>query len=207
MNKQRVSSSLHLQMGQETLYLLLTAAIFASVVLAARVIHERARYKEPPIITLPEAAGFTFPTGSAQITASFGERLRVKIVPELRMMSDKYNTRTIEVIGHTDEVPLGAAARRASNLDVSLLPTLLGQDAPPPIAADNPGLGMARAVAIARALKSAGIDEGFTIVPLSAGPFLRPDDSVTDGQVMIAENERRRIEIRLRRPARRVQAP
>jgi hypothetical protein len=88
----------------------------------------------------------------------------------------------------------------ADNLDTALVPWFTGASAMTPTAHDNVGLGMARAVAVARALKAAGVDKGWTIVPLSAGPFLKPNDQVTDGKRKGADEAERRIEIRLRRP-------
>lgn len=187
-------------MGQETIYLLLTVALFTAFVLAARAMaNERAR-AEPPIITLAEANGYSFPTGSAAVSSDFASRLRAAVVPRVQEIGADYDARVIEVIGHTDEVPLSALGSRG-NLDRSLLPWFQGRDAPALLASDNAGLGMARAVSVARALRSAGLAAEFTVVPLSAGPFLRPDDTVTDGARIVDARERRRIEIRVRRRA------
>lgn len=195
--RSRAHSSLHLQMGQETLYLLLTSAIFATIVLIAYVAYERRHYEDPPIVTLREADGFYFRQGSSAISAKFNQQLRQQIAPKLREFADRYDAHVIEVIGHTDEVPVSA---RGGNLDETLLPLLGGRRTGEPIPADNAGLGLARAVAVSRALRLAGVQDGFVIVPLSAGPFLRPDDTVSDGRSSHNDESRRRIEIRLRRP-------
>jgi outer membrane protein OmpA-like peptidoglycan-associated protein len=197
--KARAQSTLHLQMGQETLYLLLTSAIFATIVLIAYVAYERRHYEDPPIVTLREADGFYFRPGSSQVSPRFAHQLKARIAPRLKMLATRYDARTIEVIGHTDEVPVG---RTGANLDQTLVEDFIGKPGREPIPADNAGLGLARAVAVARALRSDGVGDGFVIVPLSAGPFLKPDDKVTGGGGG-ADESRRRIEIRLRRPHRR----
>lgn len=191
--------SLHLQLGQETIYLLLTGGLFASVLLTLYVATLRGPTEQPPIVTLSEADGYTFPAGSASIGPDFARQLRGAAAPRLREMADRYRAPIIEVIGHTDEVPLGGRAR--GDLDATLVPWLSGRSTGEPISADNVGLGMARAVAVARALRAAGLGRNYTIIPLSAGPLVKPGDVVTDGGSAVDERRRRRIELRLRRPA------
>ncbi|MDB5695526.1 MAG: nuclease [Sphingomonas bacterium] len=94
-------------------------------------------------------------------------------------------------------MPLGSGR---SNLDRTLIPWLRG-GAVEPTVGDNVGLGMARAVAVARALRKAGVGEAYVIIPMSAGPLVRPGDRVTDGARAADEQNRRRIELRLRRPS------
>ena len=107
----RANSTLHLQMGQETLYLLLTSAIFGVIVLAAYVAFERRHYEDPPIITLAETDGYSFKPGSSAINTQFAAQLRMTVVPKLKQFGDRYDAHTIEVIGHTDEVPVGRIGR------------------------------------------------------------------------------------------------
>ena len=101
------------------------------------------------------------------------------------------------MIGHTDEQ---AVNNRASNLDGKLIPALAGKvqiDGLTP--ADNAGLGMARAVSVARVLENDPRLKGVTVLPLSGGQMILPGDKVTDGSVRGDVKERRRIEIRVRR--------
>lgn len=184
-------------MGQETLYLLLTSAIFVTILLIAYIAYERRHYEDPPIVTLREADGFYFKPGSSLVSSQFDQQLSQHVAPKLREFADRYDAHVIEVIGHTDEV---AVSMGSGNLDATLGPLFTGRRAAEPVPADNAGLGLARAVAVSRALKRAGVDQGYVIVPLSAGPFLRPDDTVSDGRSRKADKVRRRIEIRLRRP-------
>ncbi|MBA4041562.1 MAG: hypothetical protein C0474_07175 [Sphingobium sp.] len=199
MRKGSPHSTLHMQMGQETIYLLLAVAMFSTIMLAAFLVAtlREKRREEPPIIVLPEAQGFSFAAGSAALTPGFEDRLRRLVIPSVRDIGRRYSASVIEVIGHTDAVPRRSGALR-SNLDTVLVPLLLGRDTASPIAVDNAGLGMARAVAVARFMRREGLRD-FTLVPLSAGPFLKPDDTgVGDGDDA-ADNARRRIEVRLRR--------
>lgn len=191
------SSALHLQIGQETIYLLLTGGLFAALLLALYVASLRGPTEQPPIVTLADEQGFKFPTGSAVIGPEFGARLGRDVAPEIKSLSDRYQAPIIEVIGHTDEVPLSGRTR--GNLDGSLVPLLAGRRAAEPVSGDNVGLGMARAVAVARALRRAGLGARYVIIPLSAGPFVKPGDLVTDGVGAGDDQERRRIELRLRR--------
>lgn len=201
MNREGRQSALHLQMGQETIYLLLAITLFSTIIMGAYLIALNNAPKpreEPPIIVLPETQGFSFPAGSAALSPDFEARLLRQIIPRLRATAKAYDARVIEVIGHTDDVPRQGGGRLPGNLDRALVPFFLGATAEPPIAADNAGLGMARAVSVARFLRLACLKD-FTIVPLSAGPFLKPDDSVVAGGDALADDARRRIEVRLRR--------
>lgn len=192
-----------MQMGQETIYLLLAVAMFSTIMLAAFLVAtlREKRREEPPIIVLPEAQGFSFAAGSAALTPGFEDRLRRLVIPSVRDIGRRYSASVIEVIGHTDAVPRRSGALR-SNLDTVLVPLLLGRDTASPIAVDNAGLGMARAVAVARFMRREGLRD-FTLVPLSAGPFLKPDDTIIDRGDAASEESRRRIEVRLRRRERR----
>jgi len=201
MRRDQQRSSLALQMGQETIYLLLAVALFSAILLGGYLVELNARPRprdEPPIIVLPEAGGFSFSAGSAALSPAFEARLARQVVPRLRAMGRTYDATVIEVIGHTDDVPRQGGGRLPSNLDRTLVPLYLGAETAPPQASDNAGLGMARAVSVARFLRLAGLAE-FTIVPLSAGPFLQPDDRTIAGGEARADAGRRRIEVRLRR--------
>ncbi|MBX9797598.1 hypothetical protein [Sphingomonas sp.] len=201
MSREPQRSMLHMQMGQETIYLLLAITLFSTVVMGAYLIALNNAPKpreEPPIIVLPEAEGFSFAAGSATLGPEFEARLTRQVIPRLRATARAYDARVIEVIGHTDDVPRQGGGRLPSDLDRTLVPYFLGQTDDAPDAADNAGLGMARAVSVARYLRLAGLQD-FTIVPLSAGPFLKPDDSVVAGGDAVADDSRRRIEVRLRR--------
>ncbi|MEA3036980.1 MAG: hypothetical protein QOH04_2757 [Sphingomonadales bacterium] len=195
----RSRSTLHLQLGQEIIYLIMAIAIAAAFYMAALRASDHRSRRDPPIIVMREADGYFFPTGSAILSPAFEQRLRNEVIPRLAATGQEYQATVIEVIGHTDEVPLRQARRHETNLDRSLLPFLrdgIGE----PVAADNVGLGMARAIAVAHVLRESPLRKGFEIIPMSAGAFQRPNDTASlSGGTAIPDQARRRIEIRVRR--------
>lgn len=200
MKRARSHSLLHMQMGQETIYLLLSVTLFSALVMASYLLAvSRAQTPhDPPIVVLPETEGYYFAAGSATLSPGFEERLRRLVVPKVQEIGSRYDAKVIEVIGHTDEIPLHGHGLTPSNLDAVLVPMFTEGTAGEPVAADNAGLGMARAVAVARFLRTSGLGNRFSIVPLSAGSFLRTDDRPTTGGKPVADEARRRIEIRVR---------
>jgi flagellar motor protein MotB len=158
------------------------------------------RTQKPPIIILPEAEGYYFETGSAEITSLFAQRIRTEIIPRIVAEAQSYQANVIEIIGHTDGVAVGASLRVKANLDHTVAAFVDGQHADAPIPFDNAGLGMARAVAMTKALRAAGLAEQYHILPLSAGSLISPADRYSPGNPKESDQSRRRIEIRLRRP-------
>jgi hypothetical protein len=216
-------SQLQMQMGQEVIYLLLTSSLLGCVILAAYVLlHVRSvgelkgqvadlhvalaratgkgtPLDKPPIIVLRETDGFHFEPGSAEISLSFERRIRAEIVPQIASLARTYQATVIEVIGHTDGVPVGPNLRVKANLDFTLAAFVEGQQSEAPIPFDNAGLGMARAVTMAKMLRASGLGEGFEILPLSAGSLISPSDRYRPSEIKDNDATRRRIEIRLRR--------
>lgn len=237
---------MHLQLGQEVIYLLMSVFALASLILALyltqagrqplddrseqisrlekgndRLMREIESLKQtlkeregqfsdeirklndrPPIINLEEQQGYEFESGDASLTQAFREKLTREKVPELIRYAGTYSVNIIEVIGHTDEIPVG---NRASNLDYLLIPFLhagAGPDALQKLqATDNAGLGMARAAAVARHLLA---DPGLKalnmrILPLSGAQVIDVDDALSAGNDQREDRNRRRIEIRARR--------
>lgn len=152
----------------------------------------------PPIINLHEADGYFFEKGSAELKPLFEGKLKSIIIPELVQLTQRYKVDVIEVIGHTDEQPVSG---RVSNLDRTLIDAVNGTSAAAsPVHADNAGLGLARAVAVVRALIRDGRlpQSQLRILPLSGGQLIATDEHITTGGGGDVPN-RRRIEIRLRR--------
>jgi outer membrane protein OmpA-like peptidoglycan-associated protein len=154
-------------------------------------------HKWPPIISLSEADGFFFQTGSAELSEKFKVALVEKVVPRILQIASQYpDVDVIEVIGHTDEQII---KRRYSNLDSVLLDVLRNGDVASLVPADNAGLGTARAVAVVtRLLQDNRLDRFSRILPMSGAQLIQVDETLTRG----AEGdikERRRIEIRLRK--------
>ncbi|RWL18121.1 MAG: hypothetical protein E5X55_26050 [Mesorhizobium sp.] len=151
----------------------------------------------PPIINLSEAGGYFFEIGSAELSKEFETRLSVDTAGRIARILEQYEVDIIEVIGHTDEQPLSG---QSSNIDGSLRAVLQGKARIETLRpADNAGLGLARAIAVAEILGRDARLKDATILPLSAAQLIMPGDRLTDGAQTGDVKERRRIEIRVRR--------
>ena len=150
----------------------------------------------PPIISLSEANGNYFRSGSAELTRAFGEKLNGSISSQIADNLESYGANIVEVIGHTDEQPV---SRPTSNMDLTSINAL---NASAPITSlepgDNAGLGLARAIAVANVLRANPALKGVTVLPLSGAQLILPGDVLTNGVAGNLET-RRRIEIRIRR--------
>lgn len=154
----------------------------------------------PPIISL-EDNGNRFATGSAELTPAFRADLEQRVAGEVEQLLDAYGVDVIEIIGHTDEQVI--TPTRPSNLDVTAIEVMSGRLGPDAMVADdNAGLGLARAIAVAKVLEATGRFAGIKLVPLSAAQLLLPGDTLSSGAAgRLEQNDqrRRRIEIRVRR--------
>lgn len=150
----------------------------------------------PPFFNLSEAGGYFFESGKATLRPDFVMKLDIQIIPLLKRYVEEYGVDVVEVIGHTDEVPMAGE----SNLDDLLIPV---SEMKTPIEAlqssDNAGLAMARAVAVVRILRADPRLEGIVILPLSGAQLIVPVDKAADGSSTLSDQSRRRIEMRLRR--------
>lgn len=159
----------------------------------------------PPFFELSEAEGYSFASGSDELSVSFRNKLRYKIIPLIfkTILDQEYEISLIEIIGHTDEQPVASGV---SNLDANL--TLqLGSDsnAQPLLASDNAGLGLARAIAVRREIILEGTLRDFPIIVLSAGQGIETSGDIAIGAAENVDDAmRRRIEIRLRGKAQRI---
>ncbi|NNH81623.1 hypothetical protein HLH89_11425 [Rhizobium laguerreae] len=150
----------------------------------------------PPIISLAEANGYFFRSGSAELSTSFTDQLNGKISDQIAKNLESYGADIVEVIGHTDEQPI---SRLNSNLDKNSIDVLSSRKAITTLEpADNAGLGLARAISVANILRTNKSLSGITVLPLSAAQLILPGDTLTVGQAGNVET-RRRIEIRIRR--------
>jgi flagellar motor protein MotB len=152
----------------------------------------------PPIIRLSEADGNFFKTGSAELSPEFREKLTTSTPAQIGALIKKYDVDVIEVVGHTDEQPVGV---RQSNLDRGLVPVLRNYAEVASLApADNAGLGLARAVAVVSVLSRSPLLAGYKLIPLSGAQLVNTDETLAiDGFFSGDVRERRRIEIRLRK--------
>jgi flagellar motor protein MotB len=158
---------------------------------------ERGREGEwPPFFSLSEAGGYYFESGKATLRPQFEQSLRTTIIPMLVSSIADYDVDVIEVIGHTDEVPMVGN----SNLDSSLIAASTSRVAISDLrSTDNAGLAMARAVAVVRVLRSDPRLANVTILPLSGAQMIVPVDRMADGTSPRDDQVRRRIEIRMRK--------
>ena len=157
----------------------------------------RGKHNWPPIITLSEAQGHYFETGSARLSPRFRNDLTGPVTERLLQIIKDYDVNVIEVIGHTDEQPIAA---RPSNLDKGLLPVLQGQvPVDGLIPADNAGLGLARAVSVVEVLLQDERLKRYRILPYSGAQIIDLGDKLSNGTSTGDVRQRRRIEIRLRR--------
>ncbi len=149
----------------------------------------------PPIINLDDAKKNYFQSGSAELTGTFAQLLDGTITDEIASNLSLYGANIVEVIGHTDEQPV---SREKSNLDDTLISAMAGKlPVSALLPADNAGLGLARAIAVANVLKANPKLKDATILPMSAAQLILPGDTITSGQRGAVES-RRRIEIRVR---------
>lgn len=161
---------------------------------------ESSGHQWPPIIRMSEADGYFFKSGSAELSPTFHEALIDQTPIEILKYIRKYDVDVIEVVGHTDERPIGL--RQYSNLDRDLLSVLkntagVGSLIP----ADNAGLGLARAVAVVSVLRQSPLLAGYKLIPLSGAQLVNTDETLAIAGSPENIQERRRIEIRLRKSA------
>ena len=150
--------------------------------------------KGPPIINLPEADDYSFETGRAILSFEFSNKLRTEIKDKILKNLIEYEADIIEVIGHTDEQAMRKT--RQSNLDQNTVKFIKGETDDPLKARDNAGLGLARAASVVKELKKLPELANYTILPYSAGQLILPNENLSTGDSFLAEDERRRIEIR-----------
>jgi flagellar motor protein MotB len=153
----------------------------------------------PPIITMSEAGGYYFESGSAELSTGFRQTLLtdtpVKILDYIR----KYDVDVIEVVGHTDERPIGLRPS-SSNLDRDLTAVLKNNTAVASLVpADNAGLGLARAVSVVSVLRQSPLLAPYKLIPLSGAQLVNTDETLALEGFPGDIQERRRIEIRLRK--------
>jgi flagellar motor protein MotB len=154
----------------------------------------------PPIIRMSEADGYYFKTRSAELSPAFHDSLLGETPREILDYIKKYDVDVIEVVGHTDERPL--QGRQFSNLDrdlTSVLNNAAGVESLLP--ADNAGLGLARAVSVVSVLRQSPLLAGYKIIPLSGAQLVNTDETLALSGSAEDIQQRRRIEIRLRKSA------
>jgi flagellar motor protein MotB len=152
----------------------------------------------PPIITLSEANGYVFQSGSAELSPEFRQRLIDSTPQRIAELIRQYDVDVIEVVGHTDEQPL---VPRQSNLDHGLISMLRSEgNIASLVPGDNAGLGLARAVSVVSVLRKSELAR-YKLIPLSGAQLVNIDETLAISGTPGDVPERRRIEIRLRKSA------
>jgi flagellar motor protein MotB len=147
---------------------------------------------------MSEADGYFFKTRSAELSPNFRVALITETPVEILQYLKKYDVDVIEVVGHTDERPIGA--RQFSNLDRDLTSVLQNtEDVASLLPADNAGLGLARAVSVVSVLRQSPLLSGYKMIPLSGAQLVNTDETLALDGSMQDVQQRRRIEIRLRK--------
>ncbi|MDJ0735133.1 MAG: flagellar motor protein [Nostocaceae cyanobacterium] len=156
----------------------------------------------PPILLIKDES-YRFELGSAEIPRLMFNYIRDKIVPDIERTTKDFEINTVEIIGHTDEQPIG---RAISNLDQNLEKVANGQIT---VANLNPGsnadLGLMRSLAVVRVLldiqKQQNRMQGINFRAYSAAQLILPNGNFASiPQNQRQENvQRRRIEIRFTR--------
>ena len=159
---------------------------------------ESLRRDKPPIITLDEASGYTFDSGSASLSPSFERALKEVIVPKLNNILSEYNVDVIEVIGHTDGQIVTV---KKSNLDQELENVVLGRGSIDSLSyGSNVDLGLIRAIAVAKFIKlNASGKLGNVNYRFYSAAQLIPPSGMLQNANRDADATRRRIELRFTR--------
>jgi len=160
--------------------------------------------QEAPIITLSENnSAFRFPSGSAQMSPEFQQRLLDDVFPKIQNNSQRYDCDVLMVIGHTDEVQVGET-KRWSNLDDELTRAYTTGTLDALRAGSNTDLGMVRALALVNFFRAhqERIPGIRYILPYSAGQMIQLNRSLSttflnDNNKGIPDETRRRIELQL----------
>lgn len=154
------------------------------------------RSDKPPIITLDEAAGYSFESGSAKLSTSFEELLLNKI-PDLQKIFKHYNVDVVEVIGHTDGQPI---LGRRSNLDEKLEHVVAGQHPVETLQyGSNADLGLMRALSVVLFLKQQPLPKTIKFRVYSAAQLILPEGDLATIRNRESNEKRRRIELRFTR--------
>lgn len=155
--------------------------------------------ENPPLIILSERnQSYRFAVGSSDISEEFETALQERIIPLLEAQSQRCNCDAIEVIGHTDNLPVSGGR---SNLDEKLIRAFNQAETPNLVPGSNLDLGMMRALSIIRYLKQAQQQGRLTeieyFLPYSAGQMLKPNHTLDTSPAATGNESRRRIEMRL----------
>lgn len=175
--------------------------------------------KYPLSITLDEASNFTFRLGSARMSPLFKEKLRDEVLTIISKYFEKYDINVIEVIGHTDGVPVINRLRNSkiiatesgkiikTKMDEILQNFSFSSDSQDLIeqlgAKSNTDLGLIRALSVANFIRETIKNGDYPYLKnvklrvYSASQLMRPYSNQIRGADNKPNSKRRRIELRL----------
>ncbi len=114
---------------------------------------DKASKKFPNQITIPNTGKFAFPLGTAILTKKLSQFIQDEVVPKIKQAfkDSEIKINVIEVIGHTDAVPVNGS----SNLDQRLNKVANNPNSGVNIlrAGSNTDLGLMRALSVVKALE------------------------------------------------------
>jgi outer membrane protein OmpA-like peptidoglycan-associated protein len=155
----------------------------------------------PPILLIKDENS-RFDLGSAVIPPTMLNYIKNKLVPDIESTTKSYNINTVEIIGHTDEQPIGIIN---SNLDNNLeVAASQGGSVSRLKAGSNADLGLMRSLAVVKELlkiQQQNKMPGIQFRAYSAAQLILPNGEFAPipQQKRQSEPNRRRIEIRFTR--------
>jgi outer membrane protein OmpA-like peptidoglycan-associated protein len=147
---------------------------------------------QPPIIVLRESEGYSFPSGSAELSVEFREKLLKAVVPTLRSIIGKYQCDIVEVVGHTDSQRV--AERSTTDADLLAFAQGANVSVSP---GSNADLGLLRAWSVIRSLRENAPWGTIVFYGYSAGQLIGPAGRIVEAKAPTIDPDRRRIEIRV----------
>lgn len=157
---------------------------------------------ETPPILLIKDENYRFDPGSAGIPPAMLNYITNKLVPNIEKTTKDFTINTVEIIGHTDEQPIGSVS---SNLDNNLEAAASSQGSLSTLkAGSNADLGLMRSLAVVKELltiqKKQGKMSRIRFRAYSAAQLILPNGQFAPiPQERQSEATRRRIEIRFTR--------
>ncbi|MDF5731675.1 MAG: flagellar motor protein [Rhizonema sp. PD38] len=157
---------------------------------------------ETPPILLIKDENYRFDPGSAGISPAMLNYITNKLVPDIEKTTKKFTINTVEIIGHTDEQPIGSVF---SNLDKNLEAAASSQGSVSTLkAGSNADLGLMRSLAVVKELLTIQKQQGkipkIKFRAYSAAQLILPNGEFAPiPQERQSEATRRRIEIRFTR--------
>ncbi len=172
------------------------------IALTKYTISNSANTRTPPILEIRDENS-RFEPGSAVVPPAMLDYIKIKLVPNIKKTTKDYNINTVEIIGHTDEQPIGTSTsnldnylERAANLKSSMSNLKAGS---------NADLGLMRSLAVVQELLRIQRKDksmaGIKFRAYSAAQLILPngDFAPIPQQQRQSEAKRRRIEIRFTR--------